>query len=210
MRTTTEDIQQLYEEHGFGEGSFHIFLNGMREHIDRLHHVSSLIWKIAPESILDIGCQRGHFGSLALWNHGPVKRVVGVDINRLALRDAKAAGYHDAYCRNAGETFDLVERFDLVLCMELIEHVPDPMITIKNVQRHLKDDGGLALFSCPEEHGEIDGEFHVRRVHKHELERWVTDTGMQIRDSHFFPSEFCEKPKWQGWNYVIATKGREV
>lgn len=206
MRTTTDEIQQLYEDHGFGEGAFHIFLNGMREHIDRLNHVSSLIWDLAPVSILDVACQRGHFGSLALWNHGTVKRLVGVDINRLALRDATTAGYHATHCVNVAEPFYLNETFDLVLCMELLEHVPVPQTVVQSIKLHVND-GGKALFSCPEEWGDIDGEFHVRRVRKEELEDWVRSAGFQILDSHFFPSKFCEKPKWQGWNYVLAQRG---
>lgn len=211
MRTTTDSIQALYEEHD-GEMLPHFgnLINGLREHIDRLNAVCSLIWDLKPETLLDIGCNKGLFGALARWNHGPVQRVVGVDISRLSRRYAKEVmGYDDAYVLNASEPFDLRERFDLVLAMEIIEHVPAPENVVQNVVRHMKDDG-FAILSCPVEYGDLDGEFHVRNVNVNQLEDLARHNGLVIRDLSFLPSKFCEKPKWQGWNILVATKGRTV
>jgi 2-polyprenyl-3-methyl-5-hydroxy-6-metoxy-1,4-benzoquinol methylase len=207
MRTTTAEIQQLYEEHD-GEllASFPSLVNGIREHIDRIDHVAHLIKNANPEKILDIGCNRGLFGAMAKIPYRRLNKLVGVDISRLCCAYVtEHMGYDASVCVNASEPFDLQETFDLILCMEIIEHVPSPSGVIANVRRHLSP-GGFAIFSCPEEKEEIDGEFHVRRVAREELAHWVTSGGLEVVEQHFFPSSFCEKPKWQGWNFVIAAK----
>lgn len=207
MRVTTEAIQELYEQHDNElMVSFPSLVNGLREHVDRIHSVMDLIWNIKPASILDVGCNRGLFGALSRWSHGPVKRVVGVDISRVSCAYVREhMAYEEAVCLNASEPFQLPELFDLVLCMEIIEHVPNPDQVVKNVKSHLAD-GGCAIFSCPEEQADLDGEFHVRRVTAQELERLITSNGLHVRQTFFLRSTFCEKPKWQGWNYVIASK----
>jgi 2-polyprenyl-3-methyl-5-hydroxy-6-metoxy-1,4-benzoquinol methylase len=207
VRVTSESIQQLYEEHDFElYNSFPTLINGLREHVDRIHTVCSLVREIAPVSVLDVGCNRGLFGSLIRLGHGSVKRVVGIDISRLSCKHAKEQmGYDEAWCHNASELFLLNERFDLALCMEIIEHVPDPMQVIKNVYTHLRP-GGFAIFSCPEEVDALDGEFHVRRVSREELRLWILQGLFDVEREFFLQSEFCEKPKWQGWNFVIGVK----
>ena len=207
MPTTSEGLRQLYEEHDAElYASFPALVNGLREHIDRIYKVCSLVQVLAPASLLDIGCNRGLFGSLVRLNGGPVKRVVGVDISRLSCAYAKEQmGYDETHQLDASAPFNLSEQFDLVLCMELLEHVPQPAAVIRNVAHHLKP-GALALFSCPEERGELDGQIHVRRVTASELSHWVELENLQLRQTFFLPSLFCEKPKWQGWNFVLASK----
>jgi 2-polyprenyl-3-methyl-5-hydroxy-6-metoxy-1,4-benzoquinol methylase len=204
VRVTTKDIQELYEDQEWNEKTL---VNGLREHVDRLHHVMKLVWTIDPWSILDVGCNRGLFGQMVQWSHQRAKRIVGVDVSRLNCAHVVLhADYAEAHFLNASEPFELQERFDLVLCMELLEHVPTPETVVQNVQRHLKPKG-LAIFSCPLEEGPVDGEFHVRHVSMEDLVGLVEGQKMDIRDKHFLRSHFCEKPKWQGWNYVIASKG---
>lgn len=209
MRTTTDEIRLLYEEHDEQAfPSFGTMVNGLREHVDRIYEVCRLVWDIAPASVLDVGCNKGLFGALIRWGHGSVKRVVGVDISRLSCTHAKERmGYDEVHAVNASEYFELHEQFDLVLCMEIIEHVPDPGQVIRNVQAHMKE-GGFAIFTCPVEIEPVDGEFHVRHVSAKELEQWIQQEGLHIRHTDFLRSHFCEKPRWQGWTFVVATKGR--
>jgi 2-polyprenyl-3-methyl-5-hydroxy-6-metoxy-1,4-benzoquinol methylase len=206
VRVVTEEIQQLYEEHDYSMlADYASLVNGIREHTDRIHKVCSLIKLIDPESLLDIGCNRGLFGGLARLNHVKLNRIVGIDISRLSCKFAKESmKYNRCYPLNASEPFDLAETFDLILCMEILEHVPSPETVIRNVVTHLRPNG-IAIFSCPDELGELDGEFHVRTVSLDQLAKWVRPF-LYVRDSFTLPSEFCEKPKWQGWHFVIASK----
>lgn len=209
MRTTTADIQQLYEEHDAElYNDFPSLVNGLREHLDRVHHVTSLLKRLAPRTLLDVGCNRGLFGTMAKRSHDavPLGRVVGIDISRMSAEHAHRMGYDFVFVLNASEPFDIIERFDAALCMEIIEHVPNPVQVIENVAKHLLP-GGAAIFSCPEEQEALDGEFHVRNVSLEGLKCLVAEVpSLNIVDSYFLPSEFCEKPKWQGWNYVLAVK----
>lgn len=206
MQVTTEGIQLLYEEHdAVMFPDFGLLLNGIREHIDRINTVCRLVHEVAPRSVLDIGCNRGLFGQLIRWNHQEKKFIVGVDISRLSYKYAKGVmGYDMTHTLNASEPFSLGIAFDLVLCMEILEHVPNPEQVVWNAYTHMCP-GSIAIFSCPHELGEIDGEFHVRQVPLQTLESWV-HKHLSIRDSWTLPSTFCEKPKWQGWHFVIATR----
>lgn len=207
MRTTTAEIRDLYELHDSDLfDDFPSLVNGIREHVDRIYTVCKIVKLEHPASVLDIGCNRGLFGSLIRLNHGSVKNVSGVDISGCSCRHALKMGYDHAYQLNASEPFNLSQKFNFVLCMEILEHVPDPIQVVRNAFTHLYP-GGKALFTCPVEEGEIDGEFHVRKVLREDLLHWIEEAGFLKHPQNFFlESTFCEKPHWKGWNFVLAVK----
>jgi SAM-dependent methyltransferase len=118
----------------------------------------------SPMSVLDVGCGPGVW--LAEWSRIGVKEVVGVDgdyVPRNAL--AIPAGAFRAI--DISQPFDLGHHFDLVLCLEVAEHVPEAHsdILIDNLCRH----GDLIMFSAaiPGQ----GGEFHVN---EQPYEHWRT------------------------------------
>jgi SAM-dependent methyltransferase len=115
-------------------------------------------------SVLDVGCGPGVW--LAEWSRIGVKEVVGVDgdyvpRNTLAI----PAGAFRAI--DISQPFDLGQHFDLVLCLEVAEHIPEAHsdTLIDNLCRH----GDLILFSAaiPGQ----GGEFHVN---EQPYEHWRT------------------------------------
>lgn len=206
---TDIDIRAMYDaEYAEGVTDYAYLLNGFREHADRIAFVMKKVWKWQPKSLLDVGCQKGHFGALCNWTHRPLQRLVGVDISPLVGNIARTQhGYHEVHILNASSYFDLKEQFDLVLCMELLEHVPNPKQVIANCMRHVKV-GGRALFSTPDEDGPIDGKIHVRNYGEagpiHDIQATI---GVDYRISEaYLPSAFCEKPHWRGWAFVEVEK----
>lgn len=183
-------------------------LNTFREHADRFLHVMKLVRQLQPGSILDIACNRGFFGSLVQWRHGySPSLVVGVDFSKTALDSALVNGYDRVHEIDVNTSFDLRQKFDMVFCMEILEHVPVPQMVIMNAFRHARE---YILFSTPEETEPVDGEIHVRYVSIDHLEALVTFTAQQLGivpksvTPHFLPSLFCEKPRWAGWNFILV------
>lgn len=111
----------------------------------RLAFIASRV-AVAGRRILDVGCGAG------LISEGLAKagaRVTGIDMNPAALAAAKAHGAHLAIDYRHASIEDLAEKtpeaFDVVVCMELLEHVPSPESIISASARLLRPGGSLFL-----------------------------------------------------------------
>lgn len=104
---------------------------------------------LAGKSVLDVGCGGGILAE-AMAARGAT--VTGIDMSEKSLRVAElhrlesgaAVGYEEAMAedfaeRHAGE-------FDVVTCMELLEHVPQPSSVVAACARLVKP-GGQVFFS---------------------------------------------------------------
>ena len=98
-------------------------------------------------SALDVGCGAGLLAE-------PLRRlgarVTGIDASTELIRVAKdhavASGLEIDY--RSGEVDELEGQFDLITCMEVIEHVADPSTFITSLARLLAPDG-LLILSTP-------------------------------------------------------------
>lgn len=101
----------------------------------------------ADKEVLDVGCKYG-YGSLLLaqW----AKRVVGCDLkNRLQTDvDFVQADFLD-------DNIPFNKEFDIVNCMEVIEHVKKPEKIIKNCHKAIRD-GGLLILTTPARDRQVD------------------------------------------------------
>ena len=105
-------------------------------------------------SVLDVGCGRGAW--LAVWKRLGARRVQGVD-GEYVSREALLVSPGEFCAKDISGHFDLGEKFDLVQCLEIAEHLPEihAETLVDNIARH----GDLILFSAaiPGQ----GGEFHV-------------------------------------------------
>ena len=85
------------------------------------------------------------------WKHGVIcseaRRVVGIDIVEDAITNLQERGF-DVRLMDATSEECLDEKFDRVVCGDVIEHVNDPQKLLTFVKRHLREDG-LALITTP-------------------------------------------------------------
>ena len=92
----------------------------------------SLIRPLAPRSILDVGCGQGSLLA-ELRSEFPTCALNGIDVSASALDLARqkvpTARFWDMDITR--ET--LTEQFDLVICSEVLEHVPDDVAILKNL-----------------------------------------------------------------------------
>lgn len=96
--------------------------------------------------VLDVGCGGGIL-SEALAERGA--SVLGIDLAESALQAAEAhrAGQAVEYrLESSRETAARGEVFDVVTCMEMLEHVADPVAVLRDIHALLKP-GGWAFFS---------------------------------------------------------------
>lgn len=104
---------------------------------------------VRGKSVLDVGCAEhsAELEKLDTWLHKNLRqsasRIVGLDCQAEAVEELKRRGY-DMVAGDA-MTADLGERFDVVTAGEIIEHVENPGMLLRNLKRHLKPDGILVL-----------------------------------------------------------------
>ena len=75
--------------------------------------------------------------------------VVGIDASlktiEIAKKHANEKNLKIDYLHTDIESFNYKEKFDAVICFELIEHVPDPNELIRQISKHIKPNGKLFL-----------------------------------------------------------------
>lgn len=111
---------------------------------------------------LDAGCRTG----LLIKSVG-VLRWLGIDLDEQALHAARASGIA---CRRMDFTFDLRlqdQSFDAVMMTEVLEHLPYPMIIVREVHRVLKQRASSAFI------GSVPLDYHLHR-------RWKVLRGKRL------------------------------
>ena len=115
----------------------------------RLDYIAERCGGFEDKEVLDVGCGGGILAE-AMAKAGA--KVTGVDLSEKALGVAKLhqleTGVGVEYRLVAAEVLAAEQsaRFDLVTCMELLEHVPDPASTIAACAKLAKP-RGLVVFS---------------------------------------------------------------
>jgi len=163
---------------------------------------------VRDRRVLDIACGEG-YGSWLMKEWG-AREVVGVDISEDALATARAtfsrAGVTFVRVDAADESLRTLgpEPFDLIICLETIEHVREPSALLAGLQRLLRP-GGTLIISCPNDHvttapGEANP-FHIRKYTLDEF-KLLTESVLGAADGWYYGTNL------QG--YAIAASGLEL
>jgi methionine biosynthesis protein MetW len=93
--------------------------------------------------LLDVGCGNGNLVDIAI---GKFVEVHGCDISEMAVQEAKKRGIRGV-CLDLNELFlpYKTESFDAITCVEVIEHVLDPIHFLRELHRILQPRGQLIL-----------------------------------------------------------------
>ena len=100
------------------------------------------------ESILEIGCGNGATLKY-LKAHGKCKENTGIELTEYAALEAKQF-IDNTLIGDAKGIINTLESdsYDLVLCLDILEHLVDPWLMIKQISRVLKK-GGVIISSIP-------------------------------------------------------------
>ena len=121
---------------------------GVIEH-SRLKTVAGFASVTMNDSLVELGCEQG----ILLASLPKARRMVGVDISSVALKDAR---------RRLGKRAELIqadvekplnvikEEFDVVICSQLLEHVENPKAVMENIRKLAKDKARVVI-SVPNE-----------------------------------------------------------
>ena len=153
---------------------------------------------LGGKQVLDVGCGGGILAE-SMAQRGA--QVTGIDLGEAPLTVAKLHGLESGvkvtYEQVSAEDYARSHpaRFDIVTCMEMLEHVPDPASTILACARLLKPDGHLFLSTInrnPKSYlfAIIGAEYLLRLLPKgthdyrnfirpSELDAWVRQAGLR-------------------------------
>ena len=164
----------------------------------RLGWINSLA-PLAGKDVLDVGCGGGILAE-AMARLGA--NVTGIDLSDKPLRVAElhlmesglAVRYEKVSAEEKARTH--AGRFDVVTCMELLEHVPDPASTVAACARLVRP-GGRVFFATINRNPKaylfavIGAEYllrmlprgthdYTRFIRPSELSRWTRDAGLSM------------------------------
>jgi 2-polyprenyl-6-hydroxyphenyl methylase / 3-demethylubiquinone-9 3-methyltransferase len=156
---------------------------------------------LSGKEVLDVGCGGGIL-SESMVHRGA--KVLGIDMGEMPLRVAELhsleSGVDVTYRRVSAEALaaESPRGFDIVTCMEMLEHVPDPSSVVRACARLVRPDG-MVFFSTLNRNAKsyllavIGAEYilgmlpkgthdYARFIRPSELDRWVRAAGMCTTD----------------------------
>ena len=111
----------------------------------RLQHALDAI-EPTRGAILLLGCGAGRYAR-ALQRAYPDRQVIGGDLSLTALSEAQASGGGPSYLALNAEHLPFQdESFGAVVFLDLLEHVPDPDLMLRECARVLNEEGILHYF----------------------------------------------------------------
>ena len=109
-------------------------------------HIFQMLQIKSGENILDVGCGIGYLSGLA---EKQGASVVGIDMSVEALKYSRSTLCGSFVCGEAGKLPFIDNQFDKVIFADVIEHVEDDNLAIREIVRVAKPDA-LIVISTPE------------------------------------------------------------
>jgi len=157
--------------------------------------------KLNDKQIIDVGCGGGILSEALAKSGG---QVTGIDMGKMPLNIAKlhaleaelTIDYQQITAEQKAEQNR--EHFDIVTCMEMLEHVPDPVSVIKACSQLVKP-GGDVFFSTLNRHPKaylfavVGAEYimnmlpkgthdYKRFIKPSEMASWCRQAGLEVQD----------------------------
>lgn len=134
-----DDTHRMYEGGGFREYKQIRRLSIIRDYIAQ--------WNLSGSYILDIGCGDGHAASLLL--KGGDFAYIGFDYSQQKLKSINMKQQSSAVMVGDAENIPVTDKsIDYILCLETLEHLVQPDVSVKEISRVLREKG-ICIISIP-------------------------------------------------------------
>lgn len=155
-------------------------------------------WSVFPKgevsSVLDVGCGDGYF---CHWisRKTALARVAGVDISEPRLARARSRFPDIEYTQGIIPELPFGDaEFELTTCIEVIEHLPDPLlalgelkrITSKHVVITVPDRRPVHDLLCPHCLKKFPADGHLHSFNPDSLRKLVEDAGLKVEQLSVF------------------------
>lgn len=151
---TVDNYDAFYEHHQFTPIPEEYCIN-LQRFIPRAGWAVDVAKELQPKRVLDLGCLDGSL-VLSLFNNVPsIEKGMGIDLSQegvdLATQRASLHGFPAEFVKQDIESWmeQTDEQFDLITCFEVMEHVKDPELVIKLIDKVLAPEGTV-LISTPD------------------------------------------------------------
>lgn len=161
---------------------------------------------VINKAVLDVGCGGGILTE-ALAKNSP-NSIMGIDLEKNALdvaqSHAKENNLEINYQNIAIENLDDNLQFDVITCLEMLEHVPDPAAIVYELCQHLKPEGYLFLSTINRNlkaylHTIIGAEYLLKIIPKqtHDYDKYIKPSEL----AHIIRNNQLTLLEFRGLNY---------
>jgi 2-polyprenyl-3-methyl-5-hydroxy-6-metoxy-1,4-benzoquinol methylase len=151
-------------------------------------------------NFLDVGCGNGRYLQMLHRLGVPKSQLYGIEMSQGAIDSLQSEGYNSYYGRlEEVEQALPANTFDLIVLLQVLEHVEHPRTTIQTLSRLLRP-GGILVVETPNTQS-LDvklfsqgywGGYHFPRhwnlFDRVTLTRLVTEANLQVKEIQFLPS----------------------
>jgi protein-L-isoaspartate O-methyltransferase len=173
-RDYADHYQQLYQQHWWWR-SREAFVFRILQQLT-----------LAPQpNILDIGCGNGYFFAKLLTLGG---KVTGIEFDRHLVSDTMRQA-HAIHIGPFDRTYRTDERYDLILMLDVLEHIESDLDTLLYAKELLKPEGKLvitvpAFAALWTHHDELN--HHYRRYTRRGIREVANLAGLRVHSSRYF------------------------
>lgn len=145
------------------------------------------------KTLLDAGCGSGFSACLLFDDLLDHVDYTGVDISdaiEVAKERFRECGFNGRFIKDNIQTMNLNKTFDIILCEGVMHHTSHPVETLKNMLKHLADDGILMFYVCKKKapvREFVDDHIRMKLADLNEKEAWkalipLTKLGKSLGD----------------------------
>lgn len=152
----------------------------LRLHLERYEWAAG---RVPGGRLLDLACGVG-YGTALLADASPRSFIVGADLSRDAVEHARRhyARPRIAFVRSDGAGWASSGSFDGIVCLETLEHVPDPETFFRGLVRVLRP-GGTLVTSVPVTPSVDANPHHLTDFTEASIQRLGRSLGLEPVDS---------------------------
>lgn len=198
-----EDVPANHYDEGIKRNLFQKFW-----HSRRFLEVKKVI-KPVEGPVLDLGCHAGTFTQFILKYIGS-KKIYGVDISHLAIKRIKEKIPYGHFEVGSGENLPFKDNsFEAIFCLEVLEHVDQPLLVLQEMKRVMKKDGyGVILVPTDNSlfhtiwflwtlYYPVWRHAHVQSFRGNSLENLISQVGLKIKKVKTFNSGMLKLIKFK-------------